>query len=223
MQGSEIAAYTSRFNDLANLFLGMVPSEDKKIERYIWGLTSPLQGLVTASEPSTFDSAKQLAYQLTEQCIRQGTMDPPVEKNYARSAKRKFYGKSKGDSKHHKAEPELVVVYAAITNTPTLAKSYTRTQPHCIECNFHHIGNCMVVICNKGNMRGHISRYYRKSLTITVGGTRNCFECNQLGLFKKDYPKLMNQGGNGRVLMITTGDALLEPPVVIGMFHINNV
>ncbi|XP_052619831.1 uncharacterized protein LOC128126133 [Lactuca sativa] len=81
MQGSEVAAYTSRFEDLATLCPGMVPSEDKKTERYIWGLASPVQDLVTASRPSTFDSAKQLAYELTEQCIRRGTMAPAKEKN----------------------------------------------------------------------------------------------------------------------------------------------
>ena len=119
MQGSEIAAYTSQFNDLANLCQGMVTLEDKKTKRYTWGLASPVQGLVTASIPSTFDNAKQLAYQLTEQCIRQGTMAPPAEKNHVGSTKRKFQENPKEISKHHKPEPEPVVIFAAITNTPT--------------------------------------------------------------------------------------------------------
>ena len=87
MKGSEVAAYTSRFNDLASLCPGMVTPEDQKIERYIWGLASPVQGLVTASKPSTYDSAKQLAHLLTEQCIRQGTMTPSREKSQVESLK----------------------------------------------------------------------------------------------------------------------------------------
>nr|KAJ0218412.1 hypothetical protein LSAT_V11C300141730 [Lactuca sativa] len=99
-----------------------------------------------------------------------------------------------GDSKHHKSKPEPVPVYAAITVTPTLAKSYTGTLSHCTECNFHHIKNYKELICNKCNMRSRISMYCRKTPTITTGRSRNCFEGNQPGLFRKDYPKLKNQG-----------------------------
>ncbi|XP_052627224.1 uncharacterized protein LOC128133733 [Lactuca sativa] len=223
MKGSEVAAYTFRFNDLANLCPGMVTPEDRKIERYIWGLASPVQGLVTTSKPSTFDSAKQLAYQLTGQCVRQGTMNPPAEKKNTGGTNRKFHGETKEDSNHHKVEPEPLAVYAAVTNTPTPTKSYYGTLPHCIKCNFHHVRNCREVICNKCNMRGHISRYCRRTPTTTAEGIRNCYECNQPGHFRKDCPQLKNQGGNGRVLMITSGEALPEPPMVIGTFHNNNV
>nr|KAJ0227233.1 hypothetical protein LSAT_V11C100029810 [Lactuca sativa] len=134
----------------------MVTPEDK----YIWGLASAVQGLVIASRPSTFNSAKQLANQL----------EVPKGK-----------------------------------------------------CNFHHLGNYREVIYNKCNMRGQISRYYRRTPNTTAQGSRNCFKCNQPGNFRKDCPQLKNQGGNGRALMITTGDALPELLIVIGTFHINNV
>ena len=35
MKGSDIVAYTARFIDLGALCVGMVPTEGKKIERYI--------------------------------------------------------------------------------------------------------------------------------------------------------------------------------------------
>ena len=38
MKGSDIKAYTDRFNELATLCPNMVGMEYKKIERYIWGL-----------------------------------------------------------------------------------------------------------------------------------------------------------------------------------------
>ena len=41
MKGFDIAAYTSRFDDLALLCSGLVTPESKKIERFIWGLTQP--------------------------------------------------------------------------------------------------------------------------------------------------------------------------------------
>ena len=61
MKCSDIGAYTARFCDLALLCPGMVTSESKKIERYIWGLTPPTQGNVLATRHLTFDSAKYLA------------------------------------------------------------------------------------------------------------------------------------------------------------------
>lgn len=66
MKGSEVTAYTSQSNGLTKLYLGMVNPKYKKTKRYIWGLASPIQGLVNTSRPTIFDSAKRLAYQLTE-------------------------------------------------------------------------------------------------------------------------------------------------------------
>ena len=53
MKGSDIVSYTVRFKDLVALCLGMLRSEEKKVERYIWGLVPPFQGIVLASNPLT--------------------------------------------------------------------------------------------------------------------------------------------------------------------------
>lgn len=74
MKGSDIDTYTTRFKDLSVLCLHMVTPELKKVERYIWGLPSPIQGNVEDAEPSTFDSAKRLAHRLVTHAVRQGTM-----------------------------------------------------------------------------------------------------------------------------------------------------
>lgn len=66
MKGSDIAAYTARFCDLALLYPGMVTPETKKIERYIWGLTQPTKGNVLAARPTKFESAKDLAKTLID-------------------------------------------------------------------------------------------------------------------------------------------------------------
>ena len=39
MKDSDIAAYTAMFTDLAILCQGMVPTESKKVEIFIWGLS----------------------------------------------------------------------------------------------------------------------------------------------------------------------------------------
>ena len=46
MKESEVAAYTSRYNYLANFCPGIIDSEYKKMERYICRLTPLVQGLV---------------------------------------------------------------------------------------------------------------------------------------------------------------------------------
>src|SRR6187200_225993 len=51
MKGSDITAYTNRFNDLSVLCPAMVTTLAKKIERYIWGLSAQIQNSVTAFNP----------------------------------------------------------------------------------------------------------------------------------------------------------------------------
>ena len=70
MVGSDIKAYTDRFSNLPALCPGMVTPESKKVERYIWGLPSPIQGNVLATKPLTFDSVKRLARTLVDYGIR---------------------------------------------------------------------------------------------------------------------------------------------------------
>ncbi|GJW31872.1 putative reverse transcriptase domain-containing protein [Tanacetum coccineum] len=46
---TDISSYTTRFNELALLCPGMVPTEQKKIEAYIRGLSKNIKGEVTSS------------------------------------------------------------------------------------------------------------------------------------------------------------------------------
>ena len=79
MTGSDIVTYIDRFSDLAALCPGMVTPENKKVERYIWGLSPQILGHVLASNPTTFDSAKHLAYKLIDHGFHQGVMTPTLE------------------------------------------------------------------------------------------------------------------------------------------------
>ncbi|XP_076904446.1 uncharacterized protein LOC143559893 [Bidens hawaiensis] len=53
MTGSDVTAYTTRFQELARLVPHMVPPEYKQIERYIWGLVPQIRSLITSSRPTT--------------------------------------------------------------------------------------------------------------------------------------------------------------------------
>ena len=51
---------------------GMITSEGKKIERFIWGLNTPIQGNVIAANQETYDSAKRLAKKLYDHGNKKG-------------------------------------------------------------------------------------------------------------------------------------------------------
>ncbi|GJR71458.1 hypothetical protein Tco_0083823 [Tanacetum coccineum] len=48
----DVVGYTRRFQELALLCPNIVPTEKKKIERYVWGLPDDIQGNVIASKPA---------------------------------------------------------------------------------------------------------------------------------------------------------------------------
>nr|GFC03713.1 hypothetical protein [Tanacetum cinerariifolium] len=63
----DISSYTTHFNKLVILCPGMVPTERKKVEAYIRGLSENIKGEVTSSEPATLNKAVRIAHTLMEQ------------------------------------------------------------------------------------------------------------------------------------------------------------
>nr|KAJ0227266.1 hypothetical protein LSAT_V11C100045830 [Lactuca sativa] len=110
MKGSEINAYTVTFSDLAVMCPAL-------IERYIWGVASQIKGMVIESKPTTYDSAKCIAHQLTSTEIQ-----------------RKFNGKNPIQS----SETNYVVT----TTIPMQPRKYAGKLPWCTQYNRHHLGNC---------------------------------------------------------------------------------
>nr|GFB46171.1 hypothetical protein [Tanacetum cinerariifolium] len=66
----DISSYTTRFNELVILCLGMVPTERKKVEAYIRGLSENIKGEVISSEPATLNKAVRMAHTLMEQKVK---------------------------------------------------------------------------------------------------------------------------------------------------------
>nr|GEZ23356.1 putative reverse transcriptase domain-containing protein [Tanacetum cinerariifolium] len=66
----DISSYTTRFNELVILCPGMVPTERKKVEAYIRGLSENIKGEVTSSEPATLNKAVRMAHTLMEQKVK---------------------------------------------------------------------------------------------------------------------------------------------------------
>ncbi|GJV72998.1 reverse transcriptase domain-containing protein [Tanacetum coccineum] len=64
------AAYTDRLHKLASLIPYLVTPENKRIERYIYGLAPPIRAMVAATERTTIQSAILKAGMLTDEAIR---------------------------------------------------------------------------------------------------------------------------------------------------------
>ncbi|GJX68032.1 reverse transcriptase domain-containing protein [Tanacetum coccineum] len=80
MVGAGHAAYTDRFHELARLVPHLVTPEDKRIERYVYGLALKIQGMVAATEAKTIQKAVQIAGPLTNEALRNGSIKKNHEK-----------------------------------------------------------------------------------------------------------------------------------------------
>nr|GFB23690.1 reverse transcriptase domain-containing protein [Tanacetum cinerariifolium] len=69
-QEMDISSYTTHFNKLVILCPEMVPTERKKVEAYIRGLSKNIKGEVTSSEPATLNNDVWMAYTLMEQKVK---------------------------------------------------------------------------------------------------------------------------------------------------------
>nr|GEZ05037.1 putative reverse transcriptase domain-containing protein [Tanacetum cinerariifolium] len=68
------AAYTDRFLELARLVPHLVTLESRKIERYVYGFTPQIRGMVVATEPKTMQKAVQISGALTDEAVRNGSI-----------------------------------------------------------------------------------------------------------------------------------------------------
>nr|GEZ55206.1 hypothetical protein [Tanacetum cinerariifolium] len=72
----DISSYTTRFNELVILCPRMVPTERKKVEVYIRGLSENIKGEVTSSEPATLNKAQHYHFQAEPAAL---TLQPAAE------------------------------------------------------------------------------------------------------------------------------------------------
>ncbi|GJR81950.1 hypothetical protein Tco_0152735 [Tanacetum coccineum] len=72
--------YTNRFHELARLVPHLVTPENKRIERYIYGLALQIQGMVAATEPTTIQRAMQKAGKLTDKAVRNRSLKKPLRR-----------------------------------------------------------------------------------------------------------------------------------------------
>nr|GEZ41127.1 hypothetical protein [Tanacetum cinerariifolium] len=70
LKRDDIEAYNNRFYELVLMCPELVPTEKKKIKRYIRGLPERVKGNVTSSRPTTLHDTINMARELVEQAIQ---------------------------------------------------------------------------------------------------------------------------------------------------------
>nr|KAJ0204219.1 hypothetical protein LSAT_V11C500233950 [Lactuca sativa] len=160
--------------------------------------------MVIASKPTTYDSAKRIAHQLTSTEIQVGFIAESPESG---TNKRKFNGKNPIQS--FEERQEVVTNFPATTAIPRQTKEVCWKTPnvHLVQssshsqCNRQHTGDCY--ICMKCKKKGHTASYCRSTTPTTANqgtnigigndGGRSCFECGEIGHIKKECLKLRGQ------------------------------
>ena len=228
MVGTGNEEYTNRFHELLQLVPHMAATEERRVERYTYGLIPEIRAIVAATRPP--QEASTLVGILTTELIRNG--------KYKDDNKRKA-DRASGSRKSRRQRGAKNFTIAA---TPG-AKPYAGPFPKCARCNYHHpIGNCTK--CTNCQRMGHTAQNCRAGVVAQVGGqNRACYECGSTNHFRNMCPRVnrtidarpVNQQrpvnpqppriqagpARGRAFALGAEEARQDPNVVVGTFLVN--
>nr|GEY39972.1 hypothetical protein [Tanacetum cinerariifolium]GEY93949.1 hypothetical protein [Tanacetum cinerariifolium] len=226
---------------------GMVPTERKKVEAYICGLSENIKGEVTSSEPATLNKAVWMAHTLMEQKVK------AIAKREADNKKRKwenFQGGSSGggnsnsnrnnnnypsnrnyNNNHNNNQNQYRNQQnnqrqgnvRAMTNVGNQNTYEAGQNVKCNMCGMKHYGNCLIK-CNKCGKIGHKARDCWSKVVATG---RNGARGQAYALRDGDQslgPNVVTgrNGARGQAYALRDGDQSLGPNVVTGTFLLNN-
>nr|GEW64680.1 hypothetical protein [Tanacetum cinerariifolium] len=150
-QKAGYAAYTNRFHELSRLVPHLVTLENKRIERYIYGLDPHILGMVVAMKPTTIRKAMQIAGTPTDEAIRNGSLKKNHEKK-GNSGEPSNNRNERDDKKRTKTGN------AFSTTTNLVRRENTSMTPKCTTCRFHHPPETPCRTCFNCNHPGHFAK-----------------------------------------------------------------
>ncbi|GJR46814.1 putative reverse transcriptase domain-containing protein [Tanacetum coccineum] len=233
LKGDDIEAYNNRFHELALMCHELVPTEKKKIERYVRGFPERIKGNITSSKPATLHDAINMARELVEQAV-QGRATRIGESN-----KRKWEDHQRNNNNnnnnnnnrnrnnnYHQQQNRRQETARAYAAAPTENRGYAGNLPRCNRCNSHHNGQCPPK-CQKCQRTGHLEKDCRAILPGACNDflqNATCYGCGEKGHLKNKCPKAGNQqneGAHGRAYVVVENPQQ-NPNVVTGTFLLND-
>ncbi|GJX42646.1 putative reverse transcriptase domain-containing protein [Tanacetum coccineum] len=230
----DITAYTKRFHELVQLCPEMVPTERKKIEAYIRGLTDNIKGTIIGSKPTSLNEAVRMAHALMEQKA-QARIERITEGN-----KRKWESsqggnngnnrnKNRDNTRHNQQNNQRQGNVRAMTTAPAEQGGYAGNKPLCNRCKKHHFGYCNVVCSNCGKA-GHMARDCKGKAIATGANARptvTCYDCGEKVHTRNYCPKRrdpQSEEARGRPYVIKDTEKQQGPNVVTGYgFLLNTI
>ncbi|GJS59010.1 putative reverse transcriptase domain-containing protein [Tanacetum coccineum] len=230
LKGDDIEAYNNRFHELALMCPELVPTERKKIEKYVRGFPERIKGNITSSKPATLHDAINMARELVEQSVqgratRIGESNKRKWEDHQRNPNNNNNNRNRNNNYHQQQNrrQETARAYAAV---PAEGKVYAGNLPKCNRCNFHHSGQCPPK-CQKCQKAGHLEKDCRvrpPGAGVYPYQDVTCHGCGEKGHFRNRCPKAGNQQNVGaRARAYAVGENPQQNPnVVAGTFLLNN-
>nr|GEW58187.1 hypothetical protein [Tanacetum cinerariifolium] len=208
----DISSYTTRFNELVILCPGMVPTERKKVEAYIRGLSENIKGEVTFSGGGKRNS-------------NQNNNNYNSNRNYNNN-RNNNQNQYRNPNRNHQNNQRHGNV-RAMTNVRNQNTNEAGQNVKYNMCGMQHYGNCPIK-CNKCGKIGHKARDCWSKVVATGANAQpivTCYGCGEKGHIKTNCPVRNNPGRNGarrQAYALRDGDLNLGPNVVTGTFLLNN-
>jgi hypothetical protein len=206
MVGLDNEKYTTRFLELVRLAPSMVDTEEKLVERYIYGLVPEIRRLVIASNPTTLQEAISATNRMVIDCKRSGDFTEATNDSK---------GKNEGSSGVRKGKKKRRNVRSFGVASSESTK-YKGPHPQCDKCSYHHVGDCSK--CPKCNKVGHTAKYCRNK-SKAEKKRKACFKCGSIDHLLDSCPEVTRTPIHAVPLqMIRPGEAHYDS--VAGIFVI---
>nr|GEV28052.1 putative reverse transcriptase domain-containing protein [Tanacetum cinerariifolium] len=196
MVGAGYAAYTDRFHVLARLVLHLVTPVSRRIERYVYGLTPQIRGMVAATEPKTMQKAVQISGALTDVPVR--------NRSIKKVGKRGNMGEPSKDKNGRDDNKRTGTGNVFATTISPVGRENTGTWPKCASCNSYHAPGGLCRTCFNCNCPGDLAKDCRSvPRNVNPVNARNphvraCYECGSTDHVRPAFPRLNRvQGPKG--------------------------